>query len=138
MVEERQVWENKHKTDTKEQSWEITELKFKLRAEKIKRAELGAENQSVQNAIRAIKQSLREHKYYIIELQEDSVRQTIEYDRALAEAWKDMEDQKAQCLARQFYIKQTIEQIYKAIYKAHEMFDKAEALHQSFASIGRN
>ena len=31
-----------------------------------------------------------------------------------------------------------IEQIYKAICKAHEMFDKAEALCQSFAPIGRN
>ena len=47
MVEERQVWENKYKADTKEQSREITELKFKLRAEKIERAELRAKkNQS--------------------------------------------------------------------------------------------
>ena len=36
------------------------------------------------------------------------------------------------------YIKQTIEQIYKAICKAHEMFDKAKALRQSFVPIGRN
>ena len=92
MTEERQVWENKHKADTKEQSREITELKFKLRPKKIEQVELQVENQSVWNAIRAMKQSLREHKYYIVELQEDSVRQTIKYDRAFAEAWKDMED----------------------------------------------
>ena len=68
----------------------------------------------------------------------DSVRQTIEYDRALAKAWRDREDWRAQCLARQLYIKQTIEQSYKAICKAHEMFDKTEAFRQSFAPIGRN
>ena len=75
---------------------------------------------------------------YIIELQEDSVRQTVEFDKALVEAWRDREDWRAQCLASQLYIKQTIEQIYKAIYKAHEMFDKAETLLQSFVPIGRN
>ena len=85
-----------------------------------------------------MEQSLREHKDYIVELQEDSVRQTVEYDRALAEAWRNREDWRAQCLARQLYIKHTIEQIYKAIYKDHEMFDKAEALRQSFAPIGSN
>ena len=82
------------------------------------------ENQSVRNAIRALDQSLEEYKDYIVELREDSVIQTVEYDRALAEAWKDREDWRAQCLARQLYIKQTIEQIYKAICKAHDMFDK--------------
>ena len=34
-----------------------------------------------------MEQSLREHKDYIVELRKDSVRQTIEYDRALVEAW---------------------------------------------------
>ena len=97
-----------------------------------------AENQSVWNAIRAMEQSLREHKNYIVELQKDSVRQIVEYDRALVKAWRDREDRKAQCLARQLYIKHTIRQIYKAICKAHEMFDKAEALPQSFAPIERN
>ena len=92
MAKEKQVWENKHKADTKEQSQEIIELKFKLRAEKIKWAKLRVENQSVWNAIWAMKQSLREHKDYIVELQEDSVRQIVEYDRALAEAWRDKED----------------------------------------------
>ena len=92
MAEERQVWKNKYKVDTKEQSRKITEIKFKLRVEKIERAELRAENQSVQNAIWAMEQSPREHKDYIVELQEDSVRQTVEYDKALAEAWRDRED----------------------------------------------
>ena len=59
MAEERQVWENKYKADTKEQSREIKKLKFKLRAEKIERVELRAENQSIRNAIRAMEQSLR-------------------------------------------------------------------------------
>ena len=81
---------------------------------------------------------MREHKDYIVKLQENSVRQIVEYDRAFAEAWRDREDWIAQCLAKQLYIKHTIEQIYKAIYKAHEMFDKAEALRQSFALIRRN
>ena len=85
-----------------------------------------------------MEQSLREHKDYIVELQEDSVRQTIEYDIDLAKTWRDREDWRAQCLARQLYIKHTIEQIYKAICKAHEMFDKAEALRQSFTPIRRN
>ena len=35
MAKEKQVWENKHKADTKEQSREITKLKFKLRAERL-------------------------------------------------------------------------------------------------------
>ena len=47
MAEERQAWENKYEANTKERSQEITELKFKLRAERIERAELRAENQAV-------------------------------------------------------------------------------------------
>ena len=39
-----------------------------------------------------MERSLEEHKDYIIELREDSVRQTVKYDRALAEAWRDRED----------------------------------------------
>ena len=54
MVEERQAWENKYETNTKEHSQEVTELKLKLRAERIKREELRAENQAVWNAIRAL------------------------------------------------------------------------------------
>ena len=70
----------------------VTELKFKLRAEKIEQAELRGKNQSVWNAIRAMEQSLREHKDYIIELQKDSVRKIVEYDKALIKAWRDKED----------------------------------------------
>ena len=68
MAEERQAWENKYEVDTKECSQEIIELKFKLRAERIERTELRVENQAVWNAIRALEQSLEEHKDYIIEL----------------------------------------------------------------------
>ena len=86
MAKERQSWENKYEADIKEHSHEITELKFQLNAERIERAELRAENQAVRNAIRALEQSLKEHKDYMIELQEDSVRQIVEFDRALVEA----------------------------------------------------
>ena len=74
MAKERQSWENKYEADTKEHSHEITELKFKLRAERIERAELRAKNQAIRDAIRALEQSLEEHKDYIIELQEDTIR----------------------------------------------------------------
>ena len=68
MAEERQVWENKYETNTREQSREITELKFNLRVEKIRRVKLRVENQSVWNTFRAMEQSLREHKNYIVVL----------------------------------------------------------------------
>ena len=48
--------------DTREWTWEITELKFNLRARKIGHVELRAENQLVRDAFRAMEQSLREHK----------------------------------------------------------------------------
>ena len=47
MAEERQIWESKYEMDTRKQSQEITELKFKLRVENIGRAELRTENQSI-------------------------------------------------------------------------------------------
>ena len=47
-----------------------TKLKLKLRTEKIGRAELQAENQAIQNAIREMDQSLVKHKNYITELRE--------------------------------------------------------------------
>ena len=68
MAEERQTWKNKYKMDTGKQSQEITELKLKLKAEKIGRAELQAKNQSIRNALHTMEQSLLEHKNYIIEL----------------------------------------------------------------------
>ena len=68
MAGERQVWEDKSKMDTGKQSQDIAELKIKLRAEKIGRAELRAENQSIWDAFCAMEQSLVEHENYIVEL----------------------------------------------------------------------
>ena len=68
MARERQVWENKYKTDMGKQSQEIAKIKIKLKAEKIGRAELQAENQWIQDALHAMEQSLVEHKNYIAEL----------------------------------------------------------------------
>ena len=48
--------------DTRRQSQEITKLKLKLRAEKIGRMELQAENQAIRNALHAMEQSLVGHK----------------------------------------------------------------------------
>ena len=62
------MWEDKYKTDMGKQSQEIAKLKIKLRAEKIGRAELRAENQSIRDALRAMEQSLVEHENYIVEL----------------------------------------------------------------------
>ena len=76
-----------------------------------------------------MEQSLVEHKGYIVELQEDSIRQTMQYERIFADLWEDKEGWKAQCLARQLYSKHTIKQIYKTIRKAHEILEKAEGLH---------
>ena len=109
-------------------------VKIQLRAKKIGRAE----NQSIQNALWVMEQSLVEHKGYIVELQEDHIRQTMQYERTLADLWEDKKGWKAQCLARQLYIKHTIKQIYKAIRKAHEILEKVEALHQSFFPTKRN
>ena len=59
--------------DTGRQSQEITELKLKLRAEKIGRVELQAENQAIRNALREMDQSLVEHKNYIAELRKENI-----------------------------------------------------------------
>ena len=104
MAEERQTWESKYKMDTGRQSQEIIELKLKLRAEKIGRAKLQAENQSIRNALHAMEQSLEEHKNYIIELREENAYQNVQYERALGEVESDKEAWKAQCLVRQLYI----------------------------------
>ena len=72
MAEERQVWEDKYKTDMGKQSQEVAKLKIKLRAEKIGRAELRAENQLIRNALHAMEQSLVEHENYIVELREEN------------------------------------------------------------------
>ena len=88
-----------------------------MRAEKIGRVELRAENQSIRDALRAIEQSLVEHENYIVELREENAYQNVMYERALVEVEGDREAWKAQCLARQLYIRHTTQQIYKAVRK---------------------
>ena len=112
------------------QSQEIVELKIKLRIEKIGRAELRAENQSIQDALRVMEQSLVGHENYIAELQSENTYQNTMYERALIEVEGDREAWKAQCLARQLYIRHITQQIYKAVRKAHDMLEKAEALYR--------
>ena len=77
--------------DTGRQSQEITELKFKLRAEKIGRAELQVENQAIRNALREMEQSIVEHKNYITELQEKNIYQNVQHERVLDEVERDKE-----------------------------------------------
>ena len=48
-----------------------------LRAEKIGRAKLQAENQAIRNALREMEQSLVEHKNYITELREENIYQNV-------------------------------------------------------------
>ena len=102
MIEERQMWEHKYETATGKQSQEIAGLKFKLRAKKIEQTEL---SQSFQNTIQSMEQSLKEHMDYIILLREQDVSKTVEYERLLRELRRDNADWKAQCMARQLYIK---------------------------------
>ena len=94
--------------DTGRQSQEITELGLKLRAEKIRQAELQAENQAIRNALCEMEQSLVEHKNYIAELWKENIYQNVQYKRVLGEAERDMEAWRAQCLARQLYIQHTV------------------------------
>ena len=110
-------------------------MKFKLRAKKIKQAEL---KQSFQKTIQSMEQSLKEHMDYIILLREEDVSKTVEYKRLLGELSRDNEDWKAQCMARQLYIKHETKQLFKAIDKAHEMWDNAEALRREFIPTRRN
>ena len=83
--------ESKYKMDTGKQSQEITELKLKLRAEKIGRAELQAENQAIRNALRKMEQSLVEHKNYISELRKENIYQNVQHERVLDEVERDKE-----------------------------------------------
>ena len=75
-------------------SQENAELKIKLRAERISRAELQAENQLILNALYTMKQSLVEHENFIVELQKENAYQNVMHERALVkvegdkEAWK--------------------------------------------------
>ena len=124
--------------DTGKQSHEITKLKLKLKAEKIGKAELQAENQAIRNALREMEQSLVEHKNYISELREENIYQNVQYESVLGDVERDKKAWKAQCLARQLYIQHTIKQIYKAIHKAHNMFEKVEALYREVVPTGKN
>ena len=121
-----------------EQSQEIAELKIQLRAKKIGRVELRAKNQSIRDALRAMEQSLVEHENYIVELQRENAYQNVMYERALVEVEGDREAWKAQCLVRQFYIRHTTQQIYKAVRKAHDMLERAKALYQEVVPTGKN
>ena len=81
---------------------------------------------------------MKEHMDYIILLREQDVNKTIEYERLLRELGRDNEDWKAQCMARQLNIKHKTKQLFKAVSKAHEMWDKMKALRREFILIGRN
>ena len=60
------------------------------------------------------------------------------YERAFVEVKGDREAWKAQCLVGQLYIRHTTQQIYKAVHKAHDMLEKAEALYREVIPIGKN
>ena len=60
------------------------------------------------------------------------------HEKALTEVEGDRKAWKAQCLARQLYIRHTTQQIYKTIRKAHDMLEKAEAFYREVIPIGRN
>ena len=85
-----------------------------------------------------MKQSLVEHENFIVELQRESEYQNVMHERVIAEAEGDREAWKTQCLARQLYIRHTTRQIYKAVRKAHDMLEKAEALYQEVTPTGKN
>ena len=46
-----------------------------------------------------------------------------------------MEAWKAQCLARQLYIRHITKQIDKAVHKGHDMLEKAEALYREVIDV---
>ena len=75
-----------------------------------------------------MEQSLVEQKNYISEL----------HEKVLGEVERDKEAWEAQCLARHLYIQHIIKQIYKAIHRAHDMFEKAKALYQEVVPTGKN
>ena len=85
-----------------------------------------------------MEQSLVEHENFIVELQRENAYQNVMHERALSEVQGDREAWKAQCLARQLYIRQVTQQIYKAVRKAHDMLEKAEALYQEVIPTGKN
>ena len=66
-------------------------------AEKIGRAELQEENQAIWNTLREMEQSLIEHKNYIIELWEENIYQSVQYEMTFGKVERDKEAWKAQC-----------------------------------------
>ena len=138
IARERQAFEDKYKTDMGKHYQENTELKIKLRVERIGRAELQAENQSILDGLRVMEQSLVEHENFIVELQRENAYQNVMHERAFSEIQRDREAWKAQCLARQLYIRQVTQQIYKAVRKAHDMLEKVETLYQEVIPTGKN
>ena len=85
-----------------------------------------------------MEQSLVEHGNFIIELQRENAYQNVMHERALAEVEGDREAWKAQCIARQLYIRHTTQQIYKAVRKTHDMLEKAEALYREVIPTEKN
>ena len=85
-----------------------------------------------------MEQSLVEHRNYITELREENIYQNEQHERVFSEVKRDMEAWRVQCLARQLYIQHTIKQIYKAIHKAYDMFEKAEALYREVVPTRKN
>ena len=85
-----------------------------------------------------MEQSLKEHMDYIILLREQDVMKIVDYERLLMELRRDNEDWRAHCIARKLYIKHETNQLFKAVGKAYEMWDKAEALRREFIPIRRN
>ena len=85
-----------------------------------------------------MEQSLVEHENYIVELQRENTYQNVMYERAFTEVQRDREAWKAQCLARQLYIRHNTKQIYKAVRKVHDMLEKAKAFYQEVVPTGKN
>ena len=85
-----------------------------------------------------MEQSLVKHKNYISELREKNIYQNVQHEKVFSEVERDKEAWEIQCLVRQLYIQHTIKQICKAIPKAHDMFEKAEALYQEVVPTRKN
>ena len=75
-------------------SQENAELKIKLKGERIGRAELQAENQSILDALRAMEQSLVEHENFIIELQGENAYQNMMHECRFENLAKDIAQNK--------------------------------------------
>ena len=85
-----------------------------------------------------MKQSLVEHKNYIVKLWKENAYQNVMYERALVEVEEDKKAWKVQCLARQLYIRHTTQKIYKAVHKAHDMLEKEKTFYRDVVPTGKN